>query len=182
MEVFFLPVDLGRWDESARGDLLAVPVWSDVRPLRAAAGLVDWRLCGKLSDCLRDRRFSGAEGEKLLLPTHRFPWPTVLVLGVGSSGEFSEERCRTALAAILGTARGLSKTALALALPGRDIGRLDPERALALLLAIAEKEAPPSMQITVIDSPAALKTMGALASPAPPPPRVLSPSATRSGI
>jgi hypothetical protein len=44
----FLPVDLLRWDRGPGGDALVVPVWSDVRPLRGAAGLLDWRLCGRL--------------------------------------------------------------------------------------------------------------------------------------
>ena len=54
-----LPLDLARWDETAR-DCLVLPVFKDDRPLRGAAGLADWRLCGRLSRLVkaskRDRR------------------------------------------------------------------------------------------------------------------------------
>ena len=47
MSLSVLPLDLARWDESAR-DCLVLPVFKDDRPLRGAAGLADWRLCGRL--------------------------------------------------------------------------------------------------------------------------------------
>jgi hypothetical protein len=62
----FLPVDLHRWDRGPAADVLAVPVWSDLRPLRGAAGLLDWRLCGRLSQLLREGRLCGALGNRLL--------------------------------------------------------------------------------------------------------------------
>ena len=59
MALSVLPLDLARWDETAR-DCLVLPVFKDDRPLRGAAGLADWRLCGRLSRLLkantRDRR------------------------------------------------------------------------------------------------------------------------------
>ena len=60
LPVAFLPIDLSRWDHGPGGDALVVPVWSDVRPLRGAAGLLDWRLCGRLSQMIREGRVSGA--------------------------------------------------------------------------------------------------------------------------
>jgi hypothetical protein len=65
-----LPLDLARWDETAR-DCLALPVFKDDRPLRGAAGLADWRLCGKLSRLLKANRASAEAGETILLPPGR---------------------------------------------------------------------------------------------------------------
>ena len=56
MALSVLPLDLARWDESAR-DCLVLPVFRDDRPLRGAAGLADWRLCGRL--CPMTPRVSG---------------------------------------------------------------------------------------------------------------------------
>jgi hypothetical protein len=168
--VTLLPLDLVRWDQAPAGDLFAVPISTDVRPLRGPAGLLDWRLNGRLSHWLREERFAGEPGEKLLMPTQRVPWSAVLAVGVGASTAFDEERFRTALTIVLGAARGLRLQRLAIALPGRDLGRVEPERALALLrevLAAAEAGSSPACDnvissLTLVDTAAALKTMGQL--------------------
>jgi hypothetical protein len=49
-------------------DSLAVFVGAE-RPLQNLAGWVDWRLCGALSQALRDRFYGGGEREALLLPS-----------------------------------------------------------------------------------------------------------------
>ncbi|HTA18129.1 MAG TPA: peptidase M17, partial [Polyangia bacterium] len=68
MNVSLLPVELARWDQAAPADAVCVPVWTDVRPLRGAAGLLDWRLCGRLSTMLASGKVTGAEGEQTLFP------------------------------------------------------------------------------------------------------------------
>jgi hypothetical protein len=159
--VTLLPLDLGRWDQAPPGDLFAVPITTDVRPLRGPAGLLDWRLNGRLSHWLREERFAGAPGEKLLMPTQRVPWSAVLAVGVGATAEFDEDRFRTALTIVLDAARGLGLQRLALALPGRDLGRMEPERAIGLLRdALASDNVISSL--TLVDTAAALKTIGQL--------------------
>ena len=49
-------------------DSLAVFVGPE-RPLQGLAGWVDWRLCGALSNALRDRFYDGGDREALLLPS-----------------------------------------------------------------------------------------------------------------
>jgi hypothetical protein len=165
--VTLLPLDLARWDQAPAGDLFAVPITTDIRPLRGPAGLLDWRLNGRLSHWLREERFAGEPGEKLLMPTQRVPWSAVLAVGVGASTAFDEERFRTALTLVLDTARGLRLQRLAIALPGRDLGKIEPERALILLrevLGSGEASSPPACDnvissLTLVDTAAALKTM-----------------------
>jgi hypothetical protein len=136
-----LSVDLQQWDAGAGGDLLGVFMWTDVRPLRGAAGLLDWRLSGKLSSLIQSGRLTGAEGEQLLLPTGgRLSWTVAMVLGLGSRSGFSIVRYRAAVRRALATVRGLAVHDIALAPPGRDVDAVPPRRAVELLLSEIRKE------------------------------------------
>ncbi len=159
----FLPVDLHRWDRGPGGDALVVPVWSDLRPLRGAAGLLDWRLCGRLSQMLRDGRLTGTPGEKLLLASNRVPWQRVLVVGVGDSSHFDDEAFRSAVDCCLEALRRIGATSLAIALPGRDIDLIRPERAVrGFLDALAQSGQPGGAwleRMTIIDAAPSAKNM-----------------------
>jgi hypothetical protein len=157
----FLPIDLQRWDRGPGGDALVVPVWSDVRPLRGAAGLLDWRLCGRLSQMIRDGKLTGSTGEKLLLVTARIPWQRVLAVGVGESAAFDEKAFRLAVDCGLDTLRRLGARSMAIAFPGRDIDAIRADRALRSFseaLARSESDSGPWLErLTVIDAPTAVK-------------------------
>jgi hypothetical protein len=69
----------------APADTILIPVPEDERPLRGDAGLVDWRLCGLISDQLRSGYVSGQLGEAALLPGARPLSPSrLLLVGTGS--------------------------------------------------------------------------------------------------
>jgi hypothetical protein len=159
VEVYLLPLDLARWDQAPGGDLFVVPIWNDVRPLRGAAGLLDWRLNGRLSECLREERFTGEPAERLLLPTKRIPWRAVLALGLGSARDFDEDRFRAVLDTAFAVIRGLGLATMAAALPGRETDRLAPDRAAELFRESAQ-DRPHVAALTLLDTPAALKVMG----------------------
>ena len=163
-QITFLQVDLGRWDRSPGGDAIVVPLWTDVRPLRGAAGLLDWRLNGRLSQLLREGRLEGAAGEKLLFFTTRVPWRRVLTIGVGEISTFSEDAFRASMNTVLDSFHGLGIKSVGMALPGRDMERITPERALRVLLSVAEQQAEQNpgnalSELTVIDTPPAIKAM-----------------------
>jgi hypothetical protein len=164
LSVAFLPVDLSRWDHGPGGDALVVPVWSDVRPLRGATGLLDWRLCGRLSQMIREGRVSGAAHEKLLLVTTRIPWRRVLAVGVGASTAFDEDAFRSTIDCSLKALRGIGASSIAMALPGRDIDLICPDRAARQFMAVlAQSEQPDGAwleRLTVIDAPSASKSLG----------------------
>ena len=163
-QISFLPIDLHRWDNGPGGDALVVPIWTDVRPLRGAAGLLDWRMCGRLSQVIREGRLAGTPGEKLLLVTNRIRWRRVLAVGVGDSKEFSSDSFCSALDCSLQALRGIGASKVAIALPGRDIDLLRPEDAVRQLIdAVAESEkgnGPWLDSVVLIDTPAASKAMG----------------------
>jgi hypothetical protein len=133
----FLSPELAKWDlcGEAQGEapeLLGLPFFADERPLRGAAGLVDWRLCGRLSRMLLAGRVDGQFGETTLLPSSRLPFGRVLLLGLGESERFSELRFLEAAKALRDVVRRLGVRRYALALPGRSTGRIVARRALEL--------------------------------------------------
>ena len=161
--IAFLPIDLSRWDHGPGGDALVVPVWSDIRPLRGAAGLLDWRLCGRLSQMIRDGRVSGAPQEKLLLVTSRVPWRRVLAVGVGVSTAFDEDAFRSTIDCSLQALRGIGAISVAMALPGRDIDLIRPDRAVRhFMAALAQSEETGGAwleRLTIIDVPSVSKVL-----------------------
>jgi hypothetical protein len=184
--VSLLPVELARWDQAPPGDALCVPVWTDVRPLRGAAGLLDWRMCGRLSRMLASGKVTGAEGEQTLFPTaHRLPWRLVLALGAGPRRDFAERRFQACVRRAFDAAKGLRARRLALALPGRDgekatsgaTATLTSRRALDLVLEALDATPDVVDELAVIAPAAVQKELGevlrlrAVRSAAPPGPR-----------
>src|SRR5687768_18415019 len=101
----FLPFELPRWDALAAPGravdapplpvALALGVFTDERPLRGAAGLCDWRLCGRLSRLLKKNKASGAKGETVLMPPgKRLRFGRILLFGLGRSNDYDEARYR----------------------------------------------------------------------------------------
>ena len=113
-------------------DSLCVFVGEDERPLRGAAGFLDWRLGGALSRVMVSGFFVGAPNDTLLLPTGgRIAIPRVFAIGLGKTQGLTEEllagSLRTA-AFVLGKAHVQS---VALELPGAGVLQ-DSARAQAL--------------------------------------------------
>jgi len=134
VEVRFLPPDPRRLDE-ATAEVCACTIWSDERPVRGFAGLLDWRLGGRLSAQLLSGFVEGRLGEALLLPGKpHVPFEKVLVVGLGERREFGESVYQQALARIAGALEGMRVRRAIVELPGRATGAIDPERAIALLL------------------------------------------------
>src|SRR5258708_2641365 len=94
MELRFLPPELRRLDE-ASVELCVCSIWSDERPVRGFAGLIDWRLGGRLSSLLRSGSMAGEVGETLLVPGKpHLPFEKVLVFGLGARDAFSDDTFR----------------------------------------------------------------------------------------
>ena len=70
----------------APADTILALVPEDERPLRGDAGLIDWRLCGLISEHLRSGYATGQLGEAVLLPGDRPLSPArILLVGAGSA-------------------------------------------------------------------------------------------------
>lgn len=70
-------------------DTLVLFVPADERPWRGAAGLLDWRMCGWLTQQLAQGGITGASGEHVLTwPAGRIAVPRVVLVGVGTVEAF----------------------------------------------------------------------------------------------
>jgi len=116
-------------------EALCLFVGEDDRPLRGAAGFVDWRLCGKLSRVLMDGFFVGQRNDTLLIPSeNRIALPRIFAVGVGSTTGFAA----SALSEVLsGAANMLNKArinSVAVEVPG--LGSLDDATRAELLSSV----------------------------------------------
>src|SRR5579859_7045204 len=134
MDLRFLPAEPRRLDE-ANVELCACSLWSDERPMRGLAGLLDWRLGGRLTALLRAGFLRGGVGEALLIPGKpHVPFEKVLVTGLGPRADFDDESFRRAILHMGRALEGLRVRRAVLELPGRASDAIDPERAITLTL------------------------------------------------
>lgn len=159
MALNVLPLDLSRWDETAR-DCLVLPVFRDDRPLRGAAGLADWRLCGRLSRLIKANKATGDAGETLLLPPgRRLRWKRVMWFGLGDAKGYSDDRFRKDVAWIRDVVRGAGAADWSMQAPGRASGVIGARRAVELMLEDATLAA---QSITLLEDPAGQKDIAEL--------------------
>jgi hypothetical protein len=165
-----VPVELGRWDALATSGrqlpppaALALPLFSDERPLRGAAGLADWRLSGRLSRLIVAGRFTAASGESLLMPPAgaRLPFARLLLFGLGPASSFADAGFRVAAAALRRVLVRAGLASYAIQLPGRGSERVSARRALELWQDIARQDGHGG-QVTLIETPAAQKEIADL--------------------
>jgi hypothetical protein len=159
MALSVLPLDLSRWDESHR-DCLVLPVFKDDRPLRGAAGLADWRLCGKLSRLIKANRATAEAGETLMLPPgRRLRFSRVLWFGLGDGKGYNDDRFRKDLAWILGVVSRAGITDWVLQAPGRASGLIGARRAIEIIL---EEQMLAGQPLTLLEDPAGQKDIAEL--------------------
>ena len=159
MALSVLPLDLARWDESAR-DSLVLPVFKDDRPLRGAAGLADWRMCGRLSRLVSTQRATSEQGETMLLPPgRRLRFSRVMWFGLGDAKGYTDDRFRQDLAWILGVVTRAAVNDWALQLPGRASGLIGARRAVEIIL---EDQLLVDQPITLLEDPAGQKDIAEL--------------------
>jgi hypothetical protein len=132
MTVQFLSCELPKWEESG-GDALILTFFKDERPLRGAAGLTDWRLCGRLSRLIKLGRFRGERGETLLMPPgRRLPYQRLILFGLGSATPFGDDVFRGHVRRIRHVVRRAGIKDFALQPPGRATGLVAARRALEM--------------------------------------------------
>ena len=121
----------------------------DVRPLKGAAGALDWILCGSLSRLILTRKISGALGDVALLTTKgKIPATKLFMVGLGPRAEGSaaslREAARTAASSAVGA--GISR-ALIDCFP---LGNADDDHALrALAEGFRDGAAGSSLELTL---------------------------------
>lgn len=104
--------------ERVGAELAVVGVFEDERPLRGAAGVADWRLCGWLSELLVRESVRGQAGERVLVPTFdRLGAPRLLLLGLGGRHRFDLPALQASTTNAVGQALALGVQSVVLGLP-----------------------------------------------------------------
>lgn len=137
MDLRFIFPHLRRLDCASTEVLVAV-ILEDERPPHGVAGLVDWRLYGRLSRLMQSGFVTGQLGEVVLLPGKpQLPFDKLLLFGTGLRSDFGDRVYRTVLLKILSTLEGIRARTAVVELPGRHFGGISPEQASAILLELA---------------------------------------------
>lgn len=134
MEYRFVAPDLRRWD-TLKTEAVALGLFQDDRPPRDALGLLDWRLCGYLSEQLAAGRVDGRLSERWLVPCRgRLPVDKLFIFGLGRRDSFDASTYRAVLTDLLETLSAARVRTALVALPGRASGHISAEDAMDTLL------------------------------------------------
>jgi hypothetical protein len=134
LDLRFTTPSLRRLD-LAGTEVLVAPLAEDERPPHGVAGLVDFRLAGRISRLIQRGFATGMLGEVLLVPGKpKLPFDKILLFGIGSMPTFDENVFRSVIAQILTTLEGLRARTAVVELPGRHLGAIAAERAADILL------------------------------------------------
>lgn len=137
MELRFTQPNLRKLDLLGT-EVLVAGLAEDERPPQGVAGLVDYRLAGRVSRLVASRFATGVVGEVLLVPARpKLPFDKVVLFGVGRKADFSELVYRAVIEKVLSTLEGLFARTAVVELPGRYFGGISPERAADVLLEMA---------------------------------------------
>lgn len=103
--------------KAIEADAVIVGFYEDVRPLKGAAGELDWLLCGTLSSLIIDRRLRGAVGEVALVTSReKIPAGKIFLLGFGPRARCSAASLKQAARTAAATAAGAGITSAAIEL------------------------------------------------------------------
>jgi hypothetical protein len=142
-----------------RCEAIALPVFSDERPLRGALGLVDWRMCGLVSKLLLAGAVKADPLQTALVPGRpKLVVDKVFLFGAGPSAELDAERQRALVEHMLDTAARAGVRTSAIVLPGRSTNLVGPAAAMELLVAVMRKR-PEHDELIVIEPVEAQKHM-----------------------
>ncbi|MGC4067666.1 MAG: M17 family peptidase N-terminal domain-containing protein [Polyangiaceae bacterium] len=134
MELRFILPNLRRLDLAGTEVLLA-NLTEDERPIRGLAGLLDFRLQGKLSNLLASGFATGSLGEVLLLPGKpALAFDKLILFGLGPKSAFGDQVYRDVLERMLSTLEGIRARSAVVELPGRHFGAIGAEEAATILL------------------------------------------------
>jgi hypothetical protein len=134
VELRFVAPTLRALDERP-AEVVACAIHADERPMRGLAGLLDWRLGGRVSRLAKQRFVSGADGEVLCTPGRpHVPFDKVLFVGAGPRESFDEAACARVVGAMARALEGLRCKRAVVELPGRASNKVPAQRAAEIAL------------------------------------------------
>lgn len=116
-------------------DIIVSGFFSDERPLKGSAGLIDWRLNGRISRLLADKKIIGEWKETLLIPSNgRIIPKLILLFGFGSKKHYSYLRAREITPYILNTLSKIGFSNIFLSLPYHEDYNVDCGKLVEVIL------------------------------------------------
>lgn len=159
MDLRFASADMASLGE-LKTEVLCIPFFADELPMRGPGGLIDWRLCGKISHLQRRGRMLGQVGEAVLMPARpRFMTERLLWLGAGQVAEMDARRFRQVVVDGLGRLHKLRVRTAALVLPGRVGERVSAAEAIEWFLELSADFSEKLDELIVLESGEAQRTM-----------------------
>lgn len=139
MDFRYVAPDLRKLD-SLSAEVACCSIWEDEWPMLGLAGLVDWRLAGRLSDLAKKGFLTGKSDEVLMMPVRpQLPFEKLLVLGLGKKADFADDAVTKAAKRLLQTLEGLQIRKAVVELPGRADKSIPAERAAQLVRSAIEE-------------------------------------------
>lgn len=158
MELRFVQPDLRRLDLLV-SEVLAVPISLGDRPPRGTAGLLDYRLAGRISAVLASGTLAGLVGEKVFLSGRpKLPFDKLLLYGIGDASLFNQQIYAGIVEDLLKTLEELNVRRAVVELPGRADDLISAQMAAEILLDAAG-ENPLFDTWTLVDSAAAQRSV-----------------------
>lgn len=116
-------------------EALVCGFFEDERPLRGSCGWVDWRLNGRISHFLKEKKITGKWEEVILIPTQgRIQSPFLLLFGLGKVRDYSYLRVREIVPFLLRPIKRLSVSKVCFSLPYHEDYHVDCGKLIEVLL------------------------------------------------
>ena len=155
MELHFVAPELRRLDELPT-EALACCLYADALPPRGVAGLISWRLAGRVDRLLAGGFLTGRLGEVLLIPGRpRLSADKILLFGLGERASFDEARFEQVADHMLRSLVDLCIRSAVIELPGRHDDALAPELAADRFLAATARRSDAFDSFILVERPAA---------------------------
>ncbi|MDP8255376.1 MAG: M17 family peptidase N-terminal domain-containing protein [Candidatus Alcyoniella australis] len=107
-------------------ETVVLSAFSEERPLKGSSGLIDWRICGRLSRLVMAKRFSAERFETLLFPSEGRIGPSkVIIVGLGPLKEYDFEVYCKVLGYMMQSLVKMNIYEFALPLPGVGLAGLE---------------------------------------------------------
>lgn len=118
-----------------QGEVFVVGCFKDVRPLKGAAGEIDWLFAGLLSHLFVQNKMTGVQGETALLATQgKISIDKVLLVGLGEKEKYDFSRLQELMPTVNHQLKKIGSHETILELLGVEECGLEAPKALGLLI------------------------------------------------
>jgi hypothetical protein len=132
-------------------EVLAMFFFQDERPLKGAAGLVDWKMNGALSSLIIKEISSGVSGEStLVLPGKRINSQKILLFGLGDSKDCSTDALKDTTTQLVEQLIKINCRDFCLAVPPSKFTHIKPEDAAVMLVQGLATKKDEDLNVTIL--------------------------------